>query len=303
MIYTIVGDNTFERRHAIKARVQAFVAEYGDFALERLQGDEATFEQLQAAVTSMSFLAVRKLVVIQKYSANKEFTEALPTLISQIPETTDILLDESKLDKRTTFYKWAKSHTTFEDFVPLDDQRLATWLVAYAKEQHATFARADAAFIIQRIGNDQQRLAHEIDKLALLGGTITRERIIDMTEQTPQSKVFDLLDAAFSGDSTRALVLYDDQRAQRVEPQEILAMIGWQLRQIAFVKTAGSHDIVREAKMSPYGATKAGRIANSMSMPHLKQLVHELATLDARSKRSSIDLGLALQSYIIHISP
>ena len=302
MIYTITGDNVFLKRQFLTERVTSFTLTYGDYALDRLSGDEVAVEQLFAAITSIPFLADKKLVVIRQASANKEFAEQLPGLVEQIPDTTDVILDEPKLDKRTAYYKWVKAHTQFQEFTQLDEQHLDTWMIDYVRKKGGELDRADAGYLLRRVGNGQQRLANELDKLTLLGGKITKHRINDLTEPSPQSKIFDLLDAAFSGDASRAMVLYDDQRAQKVEPQEILAMAGWQLRQIALAKTVGSHDLVREAKMSPYAASKAKRIADRMSLTELKRLVHDLTEMDARSKRSSLDLDQALRAYIVQIT-
>lgn len=302
MIYTYTGENSFSRREGLMNNIRSFVESYGDFALERLQGDEVTLEQIQAALTSMPFLAERKLVVVYKASANKDFIENAAAIFPQVPDITDVILDEPKLDKRTAYYKLVKAKTEYKDFTQLDDQRLAGWMIGYAKEQGSELARADAGYLLQRVGNNQQRLANEIDKLSLLEGPITRSRIDDLTEPTPQSKIFDLLDAAFAGNGERAMTLYDDQRAQKVEPQAILAMLGWQLRQVMLAKTAGNHDLVREGKMSPYSAEKASRIAHRMTLVRLKELMSGLTELDAKSKRSAIDLDQALRAYILRIN-
>lgn len=302
MIYTYTGENNYLKRRALTEKIKTFVETYGDFALERLQGDEATLDQMQAAITSMPFLAERKLVVIHKASANKDFIDVVATIVSRVPEITDVIFDEPKLDKRTGYYKWLKSKTEYQEFSILDDQRLVGWMIEYAKQKGSALARGDAMYVLQRVGNNQQRLANELDKLTLLEGPITRASIDELTEPTPQSKIFDLLDAAFSGDTPRAMALYEDQRAQKVQPQAMLAMLGWQLRQVALAKTAGNHDLVGEAKMSPYGAEKAKRIASRMTLAHLKRLMSDLTILDVRSKRSAIDLDQALREYILRIT-
>src|SRR3546814_19438404 len=56
---------------------------------------------------------------------------------------------------------------------------------------------------------------------------------------TPQSTIFELLDAALSGNTRRALELYEEQRSMKVEPQQIIAMLAWQLHVLAVVKAAG----------------------------------------------------------------
>lgn len=302
MVTVLTGANSFMLRAELTKMVQGFVSEYGDMALEHIDGEETSYERMSEAVQSLPFLAAKKLVVLHMPSAQKQFVEQAETLLSDISEITDVVIVEPKLDKRTGYYRWLKKNTDFKDFNELDSRSLAPWVVQYAKDKGGELSLSDAAYLVDRIGVSQERLSQEIQKLALSGGKITREIINTMTEPTPQSKIFDLLDAAFSGQTKKAMDLYAEQRSMKVEPQEILAMIGWQLRQVALAKTAGTkHDLVREGKVSPYSANKAKAIANHLTLQKLKDLVHDLMTLDARSKRQPIDLDEALRAYLLKI--
>lgn len=303
MVTVLAGANNFMLRMELAKIIQAFVAQYGDMAFEQLDGEEVSYERMAEAVQSLPFLVAKKLVVLRTPSVNKQFMEQAETLLSDVPETTDVVLVEPKLDKRTAYHKWLKQHTAYKEYDELDARRLASWVVQFAKEQGSSISLSDAAYLIDAVGTDQQLLSNEICKLVLAGTKITRDTIHQLTEPMPQSKIFDLLDAAFSGQTKKALELYAEQRRLKVEPQEILAMLGWQLRQVALAKTAGTkHDLIKEGKVSSYSARKAQVIARRLTLERLKNLVHDLVLLDARSKRQSIDLDEALQAYIMQIT-
>lgn len=301
MITVLAGTNSFALRQKRDEMVRSFIDEHGDLALDRVDGEEADFDRINEALHSLPFLAARKLVVLDQPGLNREFAEGVGEVFADLPEITDVLVVEPKPDKRTAYYKWLKKNTDFHELVELDERGLAKWAVAYAKGQGASLMPPDAQYLVGRVGLNQQRLAHELDKL-LLHGDITRETIDALTDVSPHSKIFDLLDAAFNGRAERAIELYQEQRTMRVEPQEILAMVGWQLRQVALAKTATGHDLVREGKVSPYGARKAQAIASRLTLVRLKQLVHDLVVLDARSKRQPLDLDEALQNYILNLA-
>ena len=301
MVTTLTGSNGFALKQRLTAITHKFISEHDDLALERLDGEEATLEQISDALNSLPFLASNKLVVLRAPGVIKEFQEKAEDLLSDIPEITNVLIVEPKLDKRLRYYKWLKKHTEFQEFNELDERQLSKWAVDYVKEQGGKLSLADAAYLIGRVGARQQRLGNELQKL-LLADEINREVIDGLTEATPQSKVFDLLDAAFRGQAKRAMELYQEQRKLRVEPQEIMAMLGWQLRQACLAKTAGKHDLVREGKVSPYSASKASTIASRLTLTRLKQLVYDLTMLDAKSKRVSVDMDEALQNYILALS-
>lgn len=303
MLSILTGSNHFVLKQSLKKVVDTFVGEHGDMALEQLDGEEASYERISEAVQSLPFLATKKLVILHQPGKNKEFIERVESLLANVPDATDVILVEPKLDKRSSYYKWLKKQKGFMEFAELDERGLAKWAVDYAKTLDGKLGLADAHYLIGRIGTNQQRLSNEIAKLCLSGPDISREVIDELTESTPQSKIFDLLDAAFAGQTKRALELYHEQRELRVEPQEIIAMLGWQLRQVALAKTAGTkHDLVREARMSPYSAKKAQRIASKLTLVKLKELVGSLTELDAKSKRAPIDLDSALQNYILHLA-
>ncbi len=103
----------------------------------------------------------------------------------------------------------------------------------------------------------------------LYDSKITRRTIDLLTDPAPQSTVFQLLEAAFAGDRRRASELYADQRAQSVEPPQIIAMLAWQLHVLAVIKTAGDRSpraIAKEAGINPFVIRKSQGIVSKMSL-------------------------------------
>lgn len=305
MIITLTGDNSYLLQRELRQLVGGFLAEHGDMGLERLDGEDAEFVRMQEAVTGLPFLANKKMVVLRTPSANKKFVEQAEKLLSDIPETTDVIIVEPKLDKRLSYYKYLKKSTDFKEFNQLDINGLAAWLQRLAKEQNGTISSNDARYLIERAGLNQQLLANELEKLLIHEPKVTRQAIDELTEATPQSTIFQLLEAAFAGNAKRALQLYQEQRALKVEPPQITAMLAWQLHVLAVIKTAGDRspaEIAKEARLSPFVVQKSASIAHKMSLGELKKLIADLLKIDVRSKRESIDLDEALQHYLLSLS-
>src|SRR3954468_17737767 len=99
MIITLTGSNDFLRSQALKRLVGDFVAEHTDMALEKFDGEEATASQMRGGLQSLPFLTARKLVVLREPSRQKAFAEAIADILQEIPETTDVVIVEPKLDK------------------------------------------------------------------------------------------------------------------------------------------------------------------------------------------------------------
>jgi len=305
MVVTLTGTNKFVLQTALAALTAEFIREQGEIAVERLDGEEATFDRLRESLQSTPFLANKKMVILHNGSANKQFVEQAEKLLTELPETTEAVLVEPKLDKRSSYYKFLKKSSELRDFTELDENGLAQWLVESAQAREGRLSISDARYLAERVGLDQQLLDNELDKLLLYAPAVTRETIDLLTEPAPQSTIFELLDAAFSGNLKRSLNLYNEQRQQNVEPANIIAMLTWQLRSLALVKTAAGRSvdsIARETKLNPYVIQKAQTGAAGITFGHLKQLISDLLVLDVRSKRESIDLDEALQLFLMKIA-
>ncbi len=305
MITTLTGENSFALKAELHQRVKDFVSKQGDMALEKLDGEEVEFERITEALQSLPFLASQKLVVLHTPGANKKFTEEFEKLLPTISETTDVIMVEPKLDKRTQYYKTLKAKTDFKEFNELDENSLARWLVDEAKRQNAELSSTDARYLISRVGTNQQMLANELKKLLTYEPKISRGSIDLLTEPTPQSSIFNLLDAALAGQTKQMLKLYEQQRAQKVEPQQIIAMLTWQLHVLAVIKTAegkSDSEIARDAKLNPYVIGKSRAIAKELTFGQLKTLVSNLVKLEQDLKSISIDADDALQAYLLGVT-
>lgn len=305
MIVTITGANDLLRKRELDTLVAAFVQEHGEMAVERFDGEEAASDRMRESVQSMPFLSPRKLVVLREPGKQKAFSEALTDVLEATADTTDLIIYEPKLDKRGTYYKTLKKVTDFREMSELDAPALARWASEYVKEQGGALASTDAKLLIDRVGVNQQLLKSELDKLIAYSEHITRDTIELLTEPLPQSTVFELLDAAFAGNSAKAFTIYREQRALKVEPQAIMAMLAWQLHILALVK-AGSGKTVdvlaKEAKLNPFVVRKSQGLVRRLTLEYIKTLISDLLALDIALKRSSLDADEALQLYLLKLT-
>jgi DNA polymerase III subunit delta len=302
MKVTLTGENSFMLHAELDKLVQQFLSEHGDMALERLDGEEATFERIQEALQSLPFLADKKMVVLRAPSLNRQFAEHAERLLNELPDSTDVILVEPKLDKRLSYYKFLKKATDFQEFVELDRPALARWLVPSAKVQGGTLSQNDALYLVERAGANQQLLSHELEKLLLFDPTVTRQSIELLIDPTPQSTIFELIESAFVGNKKRTLQIYEEQRSLKEEPQKIIAMLAWQLHILALIKTAGDRSfdqIARDARLSPYVVRKSAVIARQLSLGKLKKLVSDLLVIDRRLKREALDADEAMRLYLM----
>jgi DNA polymerase III delta subunit len=304
MVVVLTGKNTYALHSTLHQIINEFNSKYGD-SVERFDGSEMTSaDNVLDAVRSLSFLEPRKLVLVRDFSSSSDLMSKIESIVEQTADTTDLLLVDSKLDKRTAGYKYLKKSCDLRTFDDLQPYELERWVIEQAKNLGTKLANTDAKFLVDRVGPNQQQLSQEISKLSLLGSDISRKSIEELVEPNPQSKVFDMLEALFSGNYKKAQELYEDQRSQGEEPQKLLAMITWQLQQLTLavyapVKTVDA--LVANSKISPYSAQKALGLAKNISKSDLKFYITELASIDALSKTSA-DVESALAVYFSEVS-
>jgi len=302
VITTLTGENDAGRQHELAQMVGDFVAEHGAMAVERLDGEETDYQRMCEAAQSGAFLASEKLVVLRTPGVNKDFKEKIEDYLQSVADTTTVIIVEPRLDKRLSYYKQLKKLTNFKEFAELDVAGVTRFAREYAKQQGGEISAADANYLVERVGAGQMLVQNELDKLLIYDSHISKKSINLLTEPTPASSVFDLLDAAFLGKKDRTMKLYDEQRMLGVEPQQIIAMLAWQLHSLAMVKCLGNmeaSEAASRAKISPYTVRKQQNIAKNMSQNQLLDLVSRLLEIDIKSKTSNLLLDDALRHYLL----
>lgn len=305
MITTLCGSNAFMVQKELKKRTGEFVKAHSDMGLERYDGEELEPRAFAVNLQAMPFLAGKRLIIVRNLSANKQLTEGIEQLLAGVPDTTDLILVEGKLDKRGSYYKTLKKQTEFLEYGELDAPQLATWLVREAADAGGTLTSADARFLVERVGTNQLLLSNELQKILAYDPNVTRKTIELLSDQSPQSTVFQMLDAAFAGNVKRALQMYQEQRQLKVEPQALIGLISWQLHSLVVVKAAGNRpadEIARAAKLNPFVVRKSQGLVRSLSMQRLKALVAEALSVDVRLKTENIDPDDAMQYLLIKIA-
>ncbi len=304
MIYTFTGKNTHLLSEELQRITAAFLKEHGDMALERIDASELAADEIISRVCNLPFLAERKLVIVRSAEQNQPLLESIETLTERVPDSVDVYL-VGQFDKRKSSFKDLKKLTQLKEFSDVNERDLPAWIVAYTKEQGGSISQSDARYLMERVGAKQQLLAREIEKLLIVDAAIARSSIQTLTEDSVEESIFALLDEVFSGKSSAALKRYRQQRSQQIDPHYIIAMLTWQLQQLALAVFAPDSDkqTLVQAGMSSYAAGKMQRLANSTTKADVRRYITLLSDVDMQIKNSAgVDADAALETYILEIT-
>ncbi len=111
-------------------------------------------------------------------------------------------------------------------------RELPRWLIAHARELGLELDLAAAQALIGRVGERQQRLLRELERLALQLGAGTRldaDGVVSLTAGAAERRVWSLADALVAGDAPAATRLLLELRAQG---ERLPGLMHWMVQRV-----------------------------------------------------------------------
>ena len=220
--YLIHGDDhgrVAERRARLRALAES---ESGTGGVEVLEGDAATPEQAAAALQAMTFALGRRFVIVEGVERWKagDLEPLVQAMQPPPPDTTIAFFarEESRAkapDGLHEIVKQAGGDIAAEQTVK--PWELPKWVAARGRELGLEFDRGAASALIRHVGDRQQRLVRELEKMELElgpGATVTEQTVDDLAATSAERKVWTLADAIVAGDDALAQRCLLELRAQ-----------------------------------------------------------------------------------------
>lgn len=274
-----------EAADALRARAR----ELGYSEREVLDAD-ARFDwnQLKEAGASLSLFATRRVIDVRLPSGRpgREGSAAIIEWCKAPPPDTALLISAQEWSKahQTAWVNAVEKAGCFVPLWPLKLQELPAWVAARLRA-HGIDADADAAnLLVERTEGNLLAAAQEIDKLAIIHGEGALDALTlgELVANSARFDVFKLTDAAFAGDSARALRIVDGLRA---EGEDVLRMLGWLLRQIELaLRLAGARDFAAQARIERLWSTREQLFRKALrrgDAAHWQRCLQRAARIDA----------------------
>lgn len=222
------------------------------------------------------------------------------------------ILEETKPDKRTIFFKVVQKSSQWKEFPFLSPNEFLEQACAMALEKFPNFTWEGQSIhlLVQGCGNDLYRLENEMEKLVAHAGEIKK-----VTEQDVQllcsfgvyDEIFQALDALSRGDKRKALQFFWRQVRKGKHPIYLLTMCAYQVRILLLVgeyleKGISQPAIVaREAKIHPFVAQKTIACMRNFGADRARKAFQLLGRLDVAVKTGKMDSGLALEEFVLRL--
>jgi DNA polymerase III subunit delta len=216
--YLIHGDDhgrIAERRSRLRAMAEA---ETGSAGVEVLEGEACTPEATAAALSAMTFAIGRRFVIadgVERWK-DSEVEQVVAALAGINPETLTVAFFAREEGRLKAPAALAKAVEAAGGQIAVESQvkprELPRWVSQRASELGLELDNQAARTLIAHVGDRQQRLLRELEKLALehgAGATIGVEEVHESCAGSAERKLWTLADALVAGDrkgATRALL-------------------------------------------------------------------------------------------------
>lgn len=220
--YLVHGDDhgrIAERRAALRARAES---ESGTAAVELLEGDAAAPDQVAAELFAMTLGFGRRFVIVEgveRWRAADVHDHITPALEALAPDTTVAFFarEEGRDKAPEALIKAIKScGGEISEQMKVKSRDLPRWLAGEAERLGLSLDGAAAQILISHVGDRQQRLTRELEKLAIEYGQGARIGVEEAEEAalSSQREVWGLMDAISARDRRAAFRAYMDLRDQ-----------------------------------------------------------------------------------------
>ena len=299
--YLIHGDDhgrISERRAALRALAER---ESGSSGVETFEGDHCTPDIVAGALAAMTFAIGRRFLIVdgvERWKDAEIATHLLPALESIGPETT-IAFFAREDGRAKVSAQLAKTVEKVGGSVAaertLKGRDLPRWLQGEAKRLGVTLDRDAAQILVGHVGERQQRLLRELEKLALElgpGARIGTDEVDGAAAHSAEHQVWGLVDTLVAGDEAATLRAYLELAAQGESLARLVPLLARRVREVLSIAQrleAGENpqQIKASMKGNPWALDRRIAEARRSEVGRLSRTIEVLADLELASHGAS----------------
>jgi DNA polymerase-3 subunit delta len=273
-------------------------AQSGSSGVEVFENDACTPEVVAAALSAMTFAMGRRFVIADGVERWKESdVEPVAAALKSIdPETLTVTFfgrEEGRAKVPAALVKAVQAvGGAISEEQAVKPRDLPGWVVARAGELRLQIDVQAARALIARVGDRQQRLMRELEKIALElgeGAAPSAEQIDELCAGSAERKAWTLADAVVAGDREVAMRLLMELRGQGERVPSLMFQIVRRLRdahEIAVGLEAGESpsQIKGRLRMPPFAADRLIADVRRRDAEAFRKALTMLADLEAESR-------------------
>ncbi len=208
-----------------------------------LEGEEATPAGVAAALSAMTLALGRRVLIVdgvERWRAAEVERELAPLLGAMPPDTTLAMFareDGRAKAPEDLLAAVKKAKGSIARQATVKKRELPGWVQRQATELGLSLDAPAARALIAQVGDRQQRLLRELEKIALAdgGGAVSAEEVRELAAQSAERPAYELADALLAGSAEVATRIYVRLTAQGERLSGLIGMIARRASSAALV--------------------------------------------------------------------
>jgi DNA polymerase-3 subunit delta len=308
--YLIHGDDhgrIAERRARLRGLAESTSGSEG---VELLEGEDATAERAAAALDAMTLTLGRRFIIVDGVERwkDKELDALVASLGTMPPDTTIAFFAREESRNKAPDRLAAAVRDAGGDISPelsVKPWELPKWATARARELGLELEPDGARALVRHVGDRQQRLLRELEKLALGADDadddhpaepLDADAVERLTASSAERRAWTVADAVVAGDRRTAVTSYLQLRQQGERLPGLLYWISQRVRtahEIAVALDAGEPpaQVKRRLRMPSRAADRLISDAQRVGSERLAEAVCEIADLELASRGGGVSGG------------
>ena len=303
MIIVLEGKDEYRLSERVSEfRLTVTPPEMSDINTTRLDGNIVTIEELLTSLTTVPFMADRRLAIVEGLlnrlgGSKKDLGEWLnfPDLLKDLPPTANLLLIEREPIPSNKLLSTILRLGQVEKFSPLRHRDLLDWINTRCSKLGLDIERTAVALIADSVGSELRLIDSELNKIKTYsrGRLITREDITLMVPYVRQQNVFRVVDSVIEGRTRDALNASSMLIGLGESPSGIVRMIERQLRFLILAKHLLSRkiptgDIGKHINLSGYPLQKTLEMERKISQARIMSMHDNLLKSNIRVREGKL---------------
>ena len=329
-VYLFYGEEAYKRRN-YKEKLKSLVAGPGSMNYAFFEGKNIDFSAVYDSVVTMPFFAEKRLVIVENSgkfkaarkaaaSAGDEESESpkasdksdsmIEKILKDLPKTTCLAFFEEEINKTKKIYKTIAGAGAVIECTPDDRETVIKWLARGFAAARKKIRKSTAELIIDRAGTDYDKLRQEYEKIIAYSGDkdeITDEDVMAVTSEDIESRIFDMLEAMCSKNTSKVLDYYYGLIANREHPLYLLAMIRIQFRtllQVSELDMEGmtKYEIAASLKKRDFVVDRSLRSLRYFTPKRIEEILDIISDTDMRIKSGLADEQIGVEMMLVEFS-
>ena len=304
-VYLLYGEERYLKKQYTDKLRKALAGD-DEMNVHFFEGKDISVAQIIDLAETMPFLADRRVIFLSDSGLFKSGGEQMADYLAAPNDTTFFVFTESEVDKRSKLFKTVSAKGCAVEFTTQDDNTLKRWVASLLAREGKKVTEATVMLFLSKTGTDMENIQSELEKLicyCMDKDVVTSADVEAICTTRLQDRIFDMVEAVTRRQTTKALELYYDLLALKVQPLQILAMLARQYNltyQAKELKKRGVPDreIASKIGVPPFVVGKYLSQAGQQKSSDLRRALEQCVQADQDVKSGLINDKMAVEIII-----